>query len=249
MAFESPSEGGSLTSRLRASRSYPAIVAATLFALLGYSGTVVYLSMRSVSDDEIMRVRRSCCIFAGDGTGLIASLIDVTSSLKPAQLRIDLPRSIRVHDHKTVKLVLGEDVTTAIADDLSQRGILTQNLMIGDAMSADLYGADFSIALRGQNPRDVRGPEIAEWVWDVEAKKRGSHQLVVVLTIDTISNGVLTHRVVPTRDVDLGVGMNFLSAAKAGLKFLWTLVPSGAIAGLLTAFWSQRKKRQGLAER
>jgi hypothetical protein len=176
------------------------------------------------------------------GTANLADTIrDVLYAITPSALVVDCPLRMRAGSTEQVRLTSRQNLNDLLRLQLQARGIPAEYLMgITTSVVADLTSpADDAFAI--QPEKSAAGPSPDKWVWRVSARKSGSHELDVIVTLSARipSRGEVEARAwVFSRSVGVDAGpvdpfVDFLTrfgtkiagslAALLGAWLVWTL--------------------------
>jgi hypothetical protein len=102
-------------------------------------------------------------------------------------LAYNTPSTMKLYETKTIQLIMNPNMSpTALAGQISEGGvIITATINVTPRMKAELYSVDpdaFVIQPLHDNPEQLLSSlESTEWMWNVTAKKGGSHELSLVV--------------------------------------------------------------------
>jgi hypothetical protein len=168
-----------------------------------------------------------------------SSVGNLIKNLPEGKLALDAPGSMQqgVSQTVTARVSFG-DIGATIKEGLPQSAS-TETIKVGESMKVVLTAKEqdaFSIKEESDATQIVVGKPYAEWIWEVKPLKSGKHDLHLSAAVILTPQGQTEKPfVIPTKDKDIDVQVNYKYVAGEFVSRYWSVLFGGvSVLSVLT---------------
>ena len=158
------------------------------------------------------------------------SIDEILDTLTLGYINFRAPTKMRLNDHETIRLILGENRPLeylAILISLREKTI-TDSIKTSNRMEAKLHSSGFRIDSITSERQALSLDKSTSWMWEIEALKGGQQQLHLVINILLNIEGESTPRTMRTYkrtiDVEIPLLQKVTIFIKGNWQWLWATI-------------------------